>query len=301
MRTTIPLALAALLAGPAVASDTTAVLTAIDSKTISDASNTNWNDNRLRAYWSNVSQGFVDGFCKFDFSSIPNDATITSMSLRTFHEQGFGNPANAPTVRLYRTDDDSWSRGAIDSHGGLNEVLTPIDPGPFPSGDQTPYDWPIDVAAVDWSTDLADDAFSLVMRNENGAQQIYSYVYWHGADTSPAPPQLTVRYTTGPTIKVDNFIAAQPATLTFSNFTPNGQAALLIGGSVGPLVIPNACGVQTYEVGLPLILFFVPIGPNGSILLSGPVPSDLTGFTIHFQALDVPSCEQSNPLAETAG
>jgi len=292
---------ATVTAGGARANETTVVLTATDTKTIASVSHTNWNDNRLRAYFSNATQGFVDGFCKFDFSAIPAGAQISSMSLRTFHEAGFGNPSNSPIVRLYRTTDDGWSRGTTDNHNGVNEILTPIHPGPFPSADLTPYDWTIDVNAVDWSADLADDTFSLVMRNENGNQGIYSYVYWHGSDASPAPPQLTIRYSTGPHLKLDNFVAAQAATMTFSQFSPNGQAALLIGGSAGPLVIGSACGVQTYQVGAPLIVVFIPIGANGSVFLAGPVPSDLTGFTIYFQALDVPSCEQSNALAETAG
>ncbi|MEW6252910.1 MAG: hypothetical protein AB1716_19915 [Planctomycetota bacterium] len=189
MRGIAAIGLGLLLVGVAFADQV--VLTATDSKCIQPGTNSNWNDNRFRAYWSG---NWVDGFVKFDFTSIPDTAVITAMTLRTFHEEGFGNPYADPEVRLYRVAVDSWARGQQDPHPGLNEVLTPIHTG-FPAGNLIPYDWPINVGAANWTQDLQDNVLSLGMRNE---KLQYSYVYWHGSDVSPAPPKLTVDYVPEP-------------------------------------------------------------------------------------------------------
>jgi len=165
-------------------------LTAVDSKCISPSGG-NWNDNRFRAYWSGQ---WVDGFVKFDFSAIPDGAAIEAMTLVTYHEEGFGNPLNDPEVRIYRVSVDNWSRGPTNPHPGMAEVLTPIHTG-FPSGNLVPWEWELDVEAVNWEGDLGDDVLSLGMRNEKLS---YSYVYWHGSDQNPAPPKLLVTFSTSP-------------------------------------------------------------------------------------------------------
>lgn len=164
---------------------------ATDTKCINPAGQ-NWNDNRLRAYFSD-GISHVDGFMKFDFSGIPDGASITGMVLTTYHEEGFGNPLNDPQVRIYRVANDAWQRGNNDAHPGLNEVLTDVHAG-FPSGNLVPYDWELDVNAADWRQDLDDDMLSLGMSN---VKESYSYVYWHGSDPQPAPPKLKVTFTTG--------------------------------------------------------------------------------------------------------
>lgn len=298
----VTLGLTAALAAPALAgTGITTVLTAVDGKCISDGSSVNWNDNRLRAYWNSVSQGAVDGFMRFDFSSIPDGAVITGLKLTTFHEAGFGNPSNGPVVRVHRVNSDTWSSTQTDAHPGLNEILTTPNPGPFPSADLVPVDWTLDVTAADWSQDLLDDSLSLALHNTNDVAQIYSYVYFYNAAPTPAPPTLTVCYTTGPHLQADNFIAGQNAIVSLSTFSANGQAALLLAATPGPLVVSSACGTQTFQVGLPVFLFFLPLGPNGSLTLGGALPSDLTGVTLYMHALDVLSCEQSNPVAVTIG
>lgn len=301
IRLSLSAALVAALAAPLHASDVTATLTAVDGKCIADTSNTNWNDNRLRAYFNNSSQGAVDGFVRFDLSSIPDGATITALDLTCYHEQGFGNPSNGPVVTVHRVASDTWSKSQNDNHPGLAEQLTLPDSGPFPSGDLVPVNFSLDVSAADWSQDLADDALSLALHNENAALGIYSYVYFYNSNPTPAPPTLTVRYTTGPHLKLDNFVAGANAVVSMSSFTPNGQAALLLSGTPGPLAISSACGTQSFDVGLPVFLFFLPLGPTGTLTLAGPLPSNLTGVTLYFHALDVQSCEQSNAAAVTVG
>jgi hypothetical protein len=169
------------------------VLTATDTDSIS-TTGTNWQDNRLRAYFS-VNTDHVDGFMKFDFTTIPDGSIITGMMLTTYHEEGFGNPHDDPTVRIFRVANDGWSRAnGADAHPGLNEVLTPDHTG-FPFGNLVAYDWSLDVNAANWAVDMTDDTLSLAMSNVNN---YYSFVYWYGSDTNPAPPILTVDYIPGP-------------------------------------------------------------------------------------------------------
>ncbi len=230
--------IAVLCAGLVTASTATGQivqLTAIDSKCISPGGN-NWNDNRLRAYWSG---DWVDGFVKFDFSSIPDGSQIISMSLRTFHEEGFGNPLNDPQVRLYRVANDSWARNQNNSHPGLNEVLTPVHNG-FPFGNLVPWDWPIDVSAVNWSQDLADDRLSICMRN---VQTSYSYVYWHGSDPNPAPPVLTVEYSGGGAFLRISGTCPGRVTVSWSGATPSRPMGIVFASSTGNFTIPGGlCG-----------------------------------------------------------
>ncbi|MHC4575620.1 MAG: DNRLRE domain-containing protein, partial [Planctomycetota bacterium] len=151
----------------------------------------NWNDNRLRAYYK-VDIDHIDGFMKFDLSSIPDAAVITSMTLTTYYE---GPAYQNPNVRIYRVADDSWSRAStVDPHPGLDQVLTPAHTS-FPDTPLAPYTWSLDVNAADWTLDLLDNVLSLGMRNEN---ETYSYVYWCGSDPSPAPPELTVTFIVPP-------------------------------------------------------------------------------------------------------
>jgi hypothetical protein len=165
----------------------TVVLAAQDTDSINTLGQ-NWNDNMLRAYYK-VEIDHLDGFMKFDLSSIPDSEEVTSMTLITYYE---GPAYENPNVRIYRVGDDSWSRAStVDPHPGLNEVLTPGHTS-FPDTPLTPHTWSLDVGAADWTADLADDVLSLGMRNEN---ETYSYVYWYGSDPSPAPPLLRVTFT----------------------------------------------------------------------------------------------------------
>lgn len=265
---------------------TTVTLTAFDSKTISDANNTNWNDNRYRAYWNNSTQGFVDGFAKFDLSSIPDTATITGMVLTTYHEFGFGNPFMDPEVRVYRSAGDSWSRGANDTHPGLNEALTPVTTG-FPGADLVPVVWNLDVNAVSWSGDLADDTLTLALRNEAGAVSRYSYVYFYGSDSSPAPPELEVTYTDGFTLSATG---SCPGSMTFSvsGETPGGSIAFIYGTPGSFTWGGTPCTGTTVNINAPTIA-----QNSTATSITGTVPQGACGV-IRVQAVDVATCTVSN-------
>lgn len=166
----------------------TAQATVVDISAFDTGSMTStntWNDDRLRAYYSG---SHLDGFMKFDLSGLDDSITINSITLTTYHEQGYSNPLNDPQVRLYHVTNDSWSRGS--SHPGLDEAVSGIYSG-FPSTSYTAFEWDLDVSAFDWSADLFDDTLSLAMRNEKTS---YSYVYWHGSDNQQYAPTLTIDY-----------------------------------------------------------------------------------------------------------
>ena len=283
---------------------TTVTLTAVDSKSVASVSNTNWNDNRFRAYWNNSTQGFVDGFVKFDLSTLPSGAKITDLTMRTYHEFGFGNPFSDPEVRIYRVSNDGWMRGAADLHPGLNEILTPIDPGPFPIPDLTPYDWNLDVAAADWSLDIADGFLSLGMRNEAGAVSRYSYVYWYGSDGSPAPPELIVTYRSGPVLSVMNLVAGATATATVDDATPGGAVYLAYSAAgAGPssATVPG-CGTVTLDLSPPYTVLPPTVADgSGTATFMGAVPPGTTGITLHLQGFDYASCSLTNALTMVIG
>ena len=290
------LASALLLFGAPLAAQTTVTLTATDTDCIATTGQ-NWVDNRLRAYWS-TSLLNVDGFMKFDLSSIPDGSAITSMKLTTFHEYGFGNPAYDPAVRLYRVAADGWSRAnSGDAHPGLNEALTPLHQGSFPVNDLVPYVWDIDVNAANWQTDLTDDVLSLAMSNETG---IYSYVYWYGSDASPAPPQLEVTYGgRGPRLSVQNLVAGSAVTITVDNATPGG--VVRHGYSVfgaGPTTTPYGNLLLS-----PPYVELPPMSANasGQASLSAPVPPGTTGVSVWLHAFDIGSLSFTNGVAAVIG
>lgn len=280
---------------------TTTTLTAIDSKTISSNSSSNWNDNRFRAYWSSSSQGFVDGFVKFDLSTIPNTATITAMTLRAYHEEGFGNPRDNPEVRCYRVGDDSWARGATDSHPGVAESLTGIYTG-FPTANLVPVDFILDPNAADWSTDLADDRLSLLLRNEAGSVGRYSYVYFYGSDASPAPPELIIEYSDGPQLILSNLVGGQTAIIEVVGAAPNATCLVGWSKSGGPTSLITPWGTFQVDLGLPINqLAPLTADANGYANAAQSVPVAATGLTIYAHALTVDAGgngELTNSLVE---
>lgn len=282
----------------------TVTIPATDSKCIASGSNSNWNDNRFRAYWSTGSQGFVDGFAKFDLSGIPAGSTITAMTLRAYHEAGFGNPYNSPEVRVYRVASDAWSRSNPgDAHPGLNEALTGLYTT-FPANDLVPVDFVINVGAANWAADLLDGSLSLALRNEAGLVSRYSYVYFYGSDSTPAPPELIVEYTGGPSLTINNLIGGAVAGFQVANATPNGQVGVALSRFGGGPVAMNTgiCGVLSVSMQPPLMV--VGVGPaNGSgarnFLLN--VPASATGRQIWSQGLDFASCMLTNGVTQVVG
>ena len=132
-------------------------------------------DNRLRAYNTSTD---IDGWIKFDMSFIPDAATITSLSLTLFSEGDFNVPYNSPNIQVFRSSYDGWVLGGTGFPGTLDEALTGVDSGPFPSARHAAYTFSLNAGAVDWSADLLDDTLSLVLHNDKEA----SRMYWFGSD-----------------------------------------------------------------------------------------------------------------------
>jgi len=279
-------------------------LTATDSKCISSLSQENWNDNRFRAYWGSPAQGFVDGLVKFDLSSIPDGSTIRSMTLRAYHEAGFGNPYDNPEVTVLRSSGDGWSRSQTDAHPGIAEVLTQPQTG-FPSNDLVPVDFVLNVNAAFWEPDLADNVLTLVLRNvAGGSGGRYSYVYFYGSDVLPAPPELTVTYTDGPVLTVTNLTAGNMASFTVTYATPGGYAGIVMSpAGAGPTLL-NAghCGPMNFAVSRPLsVLGVIPVNGAGVAVVNVNVPAGAAGRSVWSQGLDIASCELTNPFAGVVG
>lgn len=294
----LPILLAAVPTSAAAQTQTT--LTATDSKSIASNSQQNWNDNRLRAYWSSASLGFVDGLAKFDLSSIPDTATITGLTYRVYHEASFGSPSGGPSVSCYRVADDSWARAnGSDPHPGLGAALT-LPTSTFNAGSLAANDFVLDVNAANWSVDLLDDTLSLALRNENGTLGIYSYVYFYGSDVSPAPPELIVDYISGPSVAVTAGAPGGVMTFEFTNFTPNALIAVVYGpGGQSTTIQSSTCAGTILDLN-PLLF---PTGARyvllnsdaiGGTAVTRAVSSNLSGLSV--QALDVSSCLVSNSL-----
>jgi hypothetical protein len=288
-----------ILLSAAAMPQTTITIPAHDSKCM-NTTGSNWNDNRFRAYWSG---DYVDGVAKFNLSGIPNGATITGVTLRAYHELGFGNPHQDPEVRVYRTATDSWARGQSDPHPGLNESLTGIHTG-FPSADLIPVDFVLNANAIPWATDLADDVLSLVLRNEAGLVGRYSYVYFYGSDAVPAPPELIVEYTSGPTLTIANLTGGAVASFTVSNATPNanvGVALSRVGG--GPANVNTGfCGALTVLMQPPLMVVGVGLTNGaGTRSFQVNVPAAASGRQIWSQGLDFPTCTLTNGVTRVVG
>lgn len=293
MLLTLVLSLAA-----AAAPQNTVTIVAHDSKCMNTAG-TNWNDNRYRAYWSG---DFVDGVAKFDLSAIPDGATITAMTLRAYHEYGYGNPYNNPEVRVYRSATDSWARGQTDPHPGLAEALTGIHTG-FPTTDLTPVDFVLNVAAANWSVDLADNTLTLLLRNEAGNVGRYSYVYFYGSDAIPAPPELSITYVSGPSLTIANLVGGATASFTVSNATAGGTVGVALsrrGG--GPTAVNSPCGALTVLMTPPLIVVGAgAANGSGARTFYVNVPAGASGRQIWSQGLDFATCTPTNGVTQVVG
>ncbi len=277
-------------------------LTAVDSDSIR-VNGKNYGDNRVRAYW-NSQTSFIDGFVKFDLSSIPDAAVVTSMSLRTWHQSYLGDPTGNPQVRLYRVGNDAWSRATVDPHPGMDEVLTGIQSG-FPSEDLVPVDWTIDVSAAVWQGDLNDDVLSIAMRNENVG--VNGHVYFHGSDVEPAPPVLTVGYEACPgTGTIATYGAGcpgsggiVPALQGGGCATPGGLLTLKVADGFGGGSALLFVGLQAIQVPVgfgcdllvnpPMPLATLPLlgqgAGGGEIAISAPIPASFpTPVTVLMQA-----------------
>ena len=247
--------------------DDTYVITPFESVSISQTQT--WQDNRHRAYY-NTSLGNVNGFLLFDVTSIPDDAIITSMTLRCYLENAYGSPAYNPVVDVYYSEDDGWTRYTAVPNGMSLDALL-VDDIPFPSY-VSYFDFVLDVSAHNWTEDLIDNQICIGFKND---VTYYSYVYFFGAYGTPtgAPPELTIETTTGTPLDVE------------VTLTPYGTPIIIpdSGGSFdyNIAVTNNETGPATFDIWtdatLPSGAIFGPIiGPVNVTLAPGTVDRDRT-------------------------
>ena len=244
----------------------------------------------------------MDGLVKFDLTSIPDTAFLTSAVMRTYHKDADSSPWQSPRVTVYHYPDNSWARGAFDAHAGLGSALTSPPRSNFPSADLAPVDWALDHNASFWTGALADDLVSLALHNENNGQ---SYVYFHGSNDpgAGAPeqrPTLTLTWTEGANLTVSNFIQGESAALEVSGATPGGVvffAYSLSGG--GPITHPL---YGTILLDHPIVPFPAVIADGlGYVGFEIPIPSGTTGIPVWFQAVDWATKIFTNGAAEVVG
>ena len=132
-------------------------------------------DNRLRSFQSGGQH--IDGWLRFDVSSIPDTASINAMTLTLYGEGAFDVPVGQPGIQVRRSSLDSWTNGGSGFPSSYDEALTPVDTGPFPATRHDPYAFSLNVGAVNWSGDLVDNQLSLVLvQNQiSGIHRMYFF------------------------------------------------------------------------------------------------------------------------------
>jgi hypothetical protein len=290
-----------LAACPALPQSFSADLIAIDSKCL-NAANQSMNDNTVRA-WTAAGAVHMDGLVKFDLSTIPDTAFLTSAVIRTYHKTaGSSSPWQSPMVTVYHYPDNAWARGNADTHAGLGPALTSPPRSNFPSSELAPVDWTLDHAAAFWGAALTDDLVSVALHNDKTG---ISYVHFHGSNDpgTGAPeqrPTLTLTWTEGANLTVTNFIQGQVAVFEVSGATPGGVvffAYSLNGG--GPITHPLYGTILLSHPIVPLPA--VTADGLGYVGLAIPIPSGTTGVPAWFQAMDWATKILTNGAAEVVG
>ena len=156
-----------------------------DTESVSTSSFTNYNDNLLRAYSNSGNK--VNGFIKFNLSSLPDNAEINSVSLRLVLMTNNNSPYNSPNLDVYYVETDDWSRANTPANGISLTALLNTNNTSFDATNT----YELDLTAWDISSDLTDNVLTLGLTN---TKNDYSYVYFHGSDEGTRPV-LIVSYT----------------------------------------------------------------------------------------------------------
>ena len=182
----------------------TITLVATDSNSISQYQPMDRGDNLLAVGFFII--GWV-GYIKFDLSVIPDSAEITGLTLTAYNDTTYSMGSTTdPTITVFRSSVDTWSRAVTnDPFPGVAEQLSsPLTS--FPSAPGAAISWILDVNAFDYETDLADNVFSVGLKQTNPAVPD-RYMNFSGVNNPlslpgpPAPsqytPRLEVTYNTG--------------------------------------------------------------------------------------------------------
>lgn len=161
-------------------------LSAAQSVSINYPMGGSYNDDNVRAY-SNPTGNCggsgppcdITGWYGFDFTSVPDGAVITAMTLKAFLNTVSGSPA----VAVQYSDGNNWARATatFSSVPRINPNVSASVVSPVAGQVSSFVSFPIDVTAQNWTADETDNWLTLGLVNTNTA---YTFAYFSGSDTS---------------------------------------------------------------------------------------------------------------------
>ena len=162
---------------------TSVTLDAVDSASVRSDNFDNYPDNTLRVYSNNDLDFKVNGFIKFNLSSLPDHAEVNSISLTLV----VGSTYNSPNLDIYYVETDNWTRTDTPANGFLLTSLLSTNNTSF----DTTNTYELDLTAWNISSDLTDNTLTIGLTSPKND---YSYVYFEGSDYGTRPV-LDVSYT----------------------------------------------------------------------------------------------------------
>ena len=163
---------------------TSVTLDAEDSASVRSDNFENYDDNNLRVYSKNDIDLKVNGFIKFNLSSLPDNAEVNSISLTLVKSSTY----NSPNLDIYYVETDGWSRTDTPANGFLLTTLLNTNNTSFDATNT----YELDLTAWDISSDLTDNTLTIGLTTPKND---YSYVYFQGSDDETSRPVLIVSYT----------------------------------------------------------------------------------------------------------
>lgn len=147
--------------------------------------------NRLAAYRNpGSSLDDVSAWTGYDLSTVPDNVTISAITMSYHHEIGFGNPFSNPVVVVHYSTGNDWARGTVTLSELPRTQVVSASYNTFTTG--TWNNFAINVSARSWDPDLADDWLTIGLTNTNS---FYSYVYFLGTDSITTAPYVTINGT----------------------------------------------------------------------------------------------------------
>jgi len=151
-----------------------------------------YRDNLVRAYnhpTGDCGSGTpcdITGWLEFDLTSIPDSASISTMTIYAYATTVFG----APTVRVQYSNGNNWVRDSV-TQSDLPRTNVQVSNTVVPIFDA--YNaFPITISTQDWSEDLIDNSLTLGLDNTNLE---YTYSYFTGSDNPDSNgPYVEITY-----------------------------------------------------------------------------------------------------------
>lgn len=123
-----------------------------------------YTDQSLIAGYSYIGPHYENSLLKFDLSSLPDDAEITSAVLNLY-----GRGTSDERVFVYTTTEDGWDEGTVtwNSYAAYMSGSLVADTDVVVGYDQDRwFQWNIDLSNWNWAGDLGDNAVTLVLKGD---------------------------------------------------------------------------------------------------------------------------------------